>query len=420
MVVVREGYKITELGEIPVEWKIYILEDLTSKIGDGIHATPKYDDNGTIAFINGNNIKGNELYIPIDNKKISESEYRKYKQYINETSILISINGTIGNVGYYSGEKVLLGKSIAYINPIESLNRKFLFYILSSNQIQSYFNKELTGSTIKNLSLKTIRSTLISLPPLREQQKIASILSTVDEQIDDTVQLIEKTKVLKKGLMQQLLTNGIGHTEFKQTELGEIPVAWRIYPLKEIGTFSKGKGIAKKDLSVNGHPCILYGQLYTKYKERIDKIISFTEVEIKNPIVGMKNDLLIPSSGETAIDIATASSLNVDNIYIGGDINLFRPHLKVDSNYLSYQINSVRKRELAKLAQGSSVYHLYASSLEDFKVAIPSLEEQQKIASILSTVDEQIETYEQQRQIYEGLKKGLMQQLLTGKVRVKI
>ena len=134
----------------------------------------------------------------------------------------------------------------------------------------------------------------------------------------------------------------------------------------------------------------------------------------------MKNDLLIPSSGETAIDIATASSLNVNNVYIGGDINLFTPSKEVDSNFLSFQINSIRKSELAKLAQGSSVYHLYASALEDFKVILPSLQEQKQIVHILSTVDNQIKIYEQEMEKYETLKKGLMQQLLTGKTRVEI
>jgi type I restriction enzyme, S subunit len=200
---------------------------------------------------------------------------------------------------------------------------------------------------------------------------------------------------------------------YKITELGETPNDWEVKALGELGEFTKGKGIAKSDISNYGVKCILYGQLYTTYKQRIRKVNTLTNCKINNPTIGQKNDLLIPSSGETAIDIATASALNVDNVYIGGDINLFRPLSEVNSNYLSYQISFLRKNDLAKLAQGSTVYHLYAPSLKKFKVLIPPIKEQQKIVDILSTVDEQLEQTDQLIEKTKELKKGLMQKLLT-------
>lgn len=200
---------------------------------------------------------------------------------------------------------------------------------------------------------------------------------------------------------------------YKMTELGKIPVDWEIKKLKEIGTFSKGKGIAKKDLTESGHLCILYGELYTTYAETITDVVSRTMIDPQKSVIGTRNDVLIPSSGETAIDIATASSLCVDNVLIGGDINLFRPDKSILGSYISYSINSVMKVDLAKLAQGSSVYHLYASSLSEFNVILPSLPEQQKIVEILSTVDEQIENNNQLIAKTNELKKGLMWQLLT-------
>lgn len=200
---------------------------------------------------------------------------------------------------------------------------------------------------------------------------------------------------------------------YKMTELGEIPIEWKVEKFRDLGTFKKGKGIAKKDLSDFGNQCILYGHLYTKYKEIIKKVDSFTNISPKNSVIGKVNDLLIPSSGETAIDIAISSALTVNNVLIGGDINLFTPSNEIDSRFLSYQINSIRKKDMAKLAQGSSVYHLYAPSLENFLLAIPSFREQQKIAEILSTVDTQIEQTEQMIEQTKELKHGLMQQLLT-------
>lgn len=200
---------------------------------------------------------------------------------------------------------------------------------------------------------------------------------------------------------------------YKMTELGEIPVEWQMKKFKDLGTFKKGKGIAKKDLTDFGNQCILYGHLYTKYKEIIKKVNSFTNISPKDSVIGKTNDLLIPSSGETAIDIAISSALTVNNVLIGGDINLFTPSNDIDSRFLSYQINSIRKKDMAKLAQGSSVYHLYAPNLENFLIVIPSFREQQKIADILSTVDTQIEQTEQMIEQTKELKHGLMQQLLT-------
>lgn len=200
---------------------------------------------------------------------------------------------------------------------------------------------------------------------------------------------------------------------YKMTELGEIPVEWEVKKLGELGSFSKGKGIAKKDLTESGHLCILYGELYTKYLDTINEVVSRTIIEPPKSILGKQNDVLIPSSGETPIDIATASALNVDDVLLGGDINIFRPNKDIIGSYISYSINSVRKTDLAKLAQGSSVYHLYSSSLSEFDVFVPPLKEQQKIAEILTTIDKQIENTDQLIEKTKELKKGLMQQLLA-------
>jgi len=200
---------------------------------------------------------------------------------------------------------------------------------------------------------------------------------------------------------------------YKITGLGEIPIDWELKKLGDIGVFSKGKGIAKKDLTELGHLCILYGELYTKYKDTINDVVSRTTIEPSKSVIGNYNDVLIPSSGETPFDIATASALNVNNVLIGGDINLFRPNKDILGSFISYSINSVRKTDLAKLAQGSSVYHLYSSSLSEFNVLVPALKEQQKIVEILSTVDEQIKNTDQLIRKTKEFKKGLMQQLLT-------
>ena len=173
---------------------------------------------------------------------------------------------------------------------------------------------------------------------------------------------------------------------------------WKECELKDIAIFSKGAGISKDQLSETGESCILYGELYTKYKsEVISNVISKTDIENSNLVWSKANDVIIPSSGETAIDISTARCVPYDNILLGGDLNIIRMKDQ-DGRFFSYQLNGVRKLDIAQIAQGVSVVHLYGESL---KVRYPSKSEQEKISSLLSVLDERIET---QNRIIEDLK----------------
>ena len=177
---------------------------------------------------------------------------------------------------------------------------------------------------------------------------------------------------------------------------------WKEEQLDSIATLSKGIGISKEQLSEDGEPCILYGELYTKYKSEIIK-----QVESKTDINGSKlkrskaNDVIIPCSGETAVDIATARCVPFDNILFGGDLNVISLH-QYDGAFMSYQLNGKRKYDIARVAQGVSVVHLYGEHLKAIKTYNPSLPEQQKIAELLSLIDERIAT---QNKIIEDLKK---------------
>lgn len=177
---------------------------------------------------------------------------------------------------------------------------------------------------------------------------------------------------------------------------------WKEERLDEIADLSKGVGISKEQLSEDGEPCILYGELYTKYKsEIIRKVISKTNIESSNLKRSKRNDVIIPCSGETAIDIAVARCIPFDNILLGGDLNIIRLH-KDDGAFMAYQLNGKRKIDIAKLAQGVSVVHLYGENLKSIKTYNPCLQEQQKIVKLLSMFDERIEA---QNKIIEDLKK---------------
>lgn len=206
----QEGEKVPKLRfkefEKDGEWNEKSLDNLTTKISDGIHSTPNYTDPEDYYFINGNNLINGNIWIDEKTKKVSKEEYIKHKRDLNDSTILLSINGTIGNIAEYNNEKVILGKSACYINVHKTkADKTFIIYFIQTDLIKKYFELELTGSTIKNLSLKTIKEAIIKIPyNPKEQQKIANTLSSLDNLIKEQSNKIEQLKSHKKGLMQGL------------------------------------------------------------------------------------------------------------------------------------------------------------------------------------------------------------------------
>ncbi len=177
---------------------------------------------------------------------------------------------------------------------------------------------------------------------------------------------------------------------------------WGKDSLMNIASIFKGSGISKEQLSDSGLPCILYGELYTKYKsEVITDIYSKTDIETKGLVSSKANDVIIPCSGEAAIEIATARCVPMSNILLGGDLNIIRLNGH-DGRFFAYQLNGKRKIDIAKVAQGVSVVHLYGEHLKKINVAYPSFAEQNKIAQLLSLIDKRIVS---QNKIIEDLKK---------------
>ena len=174
----------------------------------------------------------------------------------------------------------------------------------------------------------------------------------------------------------------------------------------------KGNGISKEQLTDTGEPCILYGELYTKYKsEVISDIFSKTDIDTRKLVKSKANDVIIPCSGETAVDIATARCVPYDNILLGGDLNIIRLY-DCDGSFMSYQLNGKRKYDIAKVAQGVSVVHLYGDHLKGVKTYNPCLEEQKKIAKLLSLLDERITTQNKIIDKLQSLIKGIAQKIV--------
>ncbi len=160
------------LGEVPEHWEVPKLIHQTLKIGDGLHSTPQYHDNTGYYFVNGNNLVNGQIIVGTTSKEVPEDEYKKHYIYLDKSSVLLSINGTIGNVARYNNEKVILGKSAAYMNCADSLLPEYLMLYLQSSQAHYYFNLEATGTTIFNLSLNSIRQMRVCVPSMQEQSII--------------------------------------------------------------------------------------------------------------------------------------------------------------------------------------------------------------------------------------------------------
>jgi type I restriction enzyme, S subunit len=203
-----------------------------------------------------------------------------------------------------------------------------------------------------------------------------------------------------------------------QLRFPEFSGSWEKKKLGDIAKFSKGKGISKSDISENGIlECIRYGELYTHYGERINHIISKTDADKSGLVLSHENDVIIPASGESQIDIAKASCVQIKGVALGGDLNIIRtPN---DGLFLSYYLNSSKKNDIAKLAQGISVVHLYSSQLSLLNLNLPSLPEQTKVASFLTAVDDKLQALKKKKEALERYKKGMMQKLFAQEIRFK-
>lgn len=188
---------------------------------------------------------------------------------------------------------------------------------------------------------------------------------------------------------------------------------WKQYTIDEIAKIEKGSGISKDQLSEDGEECILYGELYTKYKsEIINDIFSKTSIDSSKLTRSKENDVIIPCSGESAEDIATARCVSKDGILLGGDLNIIRFEGQ-DGAFMSYQLNGRRKYDIARVAQGVSVVHLYPDHLKSVKINVPQIEEQRKIVRLLSLIDERIATQNKIIDNLQSLIKGLRDKIFT-------
>lgn len=269
-------------------------------------------------------------------------------------------------------------------------------------------------SSIPQINNKHIIPYKIVVPPLEEQRKIAEVLGVWDEAIEKQTQLIEKLALRKRGLMQRLLSAKLRLPGFSEP--------WQKVKLGKIGKFDKGYGVPKESIRNTGNKAITYGEIYTKHDFVIKKFTSYIDDETAAASKKItQGAILFTGSGETLEDIGKCVAfIDNDIAYAGGDIIIFNPSIELNSLVLSYCLNSAPvNAQKATYGQGHSVVHIYQKDLAKLEVTIPSFSEQNAIAEVLTAADREIELTKERLERLRHQKRGLMQQLLSGKKRVK-
>ncbi len=404
---VKPGYKLTEVGVIPVDWDASKIYTCCSKITDGTHDTPKPVETG-IPFLTAIHVKDNWIDFASSLFLTSTDHadiFRRCNPEKNDV-LMVNIGAGVATTALVTVDYEFSLKNVALLKPaFKIITGPFLNYSLA--QRKAKIIKDLSfGGAQPFLSLKQIGEILIPLPPSStEQEAIAEALSDADAHIESLEQLITKKRQIKQGAMQDLLNPLDG---------------WKKVKLGSLGVFLKGSGV-KKDESMSGNiPCIRYGEIYTKHKYYIKAFDSWISPEVAATAKRIKSgDILFAGSGETKEEIGKCVAF-VGNIeaYAGGDIVIFRPN-NANSLFLGCYLNTESvNRQKASRGQGDAVVHIGSNALADIDLIIPPVEEQAVIAAVLFDMDAEIGVLEAKLEKALQLKRGMMHNLLTGKIRL--
>jgi len=442
----KPGYQLTKLGWIPEDWEVTSLEKLVDPqrpISYGIVQTGKPVENGikcirVIDLVEGQ-IDPSKLITT--SQKISDSYKRTILQ---EEDVIIALRGKIGQLGIVSkdlsGANLTRGVALLAATKVE---KNYLKHQLSSPLTKKRLERNLNGSALKELSIGVLRKFNIPLPTNGlEQQKIATILSSWDKAIQKQEALIAKKQKLKKGLMQQLLTGKLRFPEFvkstktKETKLGEIPEDWELLTVSKLFKFLPTNSFSRAQMnheySYDSVFNIHYGDIHATYDhvlldlDKNDTLVPVLENDLKyNQDAYLKDgDLIVADASEDYKGVGDCIELkNVRGRKVLSGLHTIALRDltgRTVDGFRAYCLkNSPVAKNLMKLATGSKVYGISKASISRLEILLPSKEEQQKIASVLIEADQEIEKLRQQLEELKTQKKGLMQQLLTGQIRVK-
>lgn len=404
---VREGYKKTKIGIIPEGWEVKKIEECFEVIMGQSPSSTSYNEEGKgLLLVQGNaDMKNNKINPRVYTSEITKESYPK--------DILMTVRAPVGDV-YISDIHSCIGRGICAIRNAN----KYLYYYLSN--YKNKWNRLAQGSTFTAITAKEVEKLNIPIPPPKEQEKIVEILSYYDDIIEQQELLIEKEKEFKKGMIQKVFSQEI---RFKDDNEKDYP-QWKEKRLKDIGSAYNGlTGKTSKDFG-KGKKFITYKNIYdnTKIDMKILELVEVRSTEKQNKVE--YGDIFFTTSSETPNEVGYSSVLLdeiQEEIYLNSFCFGFRLEDKKKNfpEFFRYLLRNMKfRKKIFILAQGSTRFNLSKLELLNIKIKLPTESEQQKIANFLSNIDNKIELLEKKLDLLKSEKKGIMQRLITGEIRV--
>lgn len=354
-----------------------------------------------------NDLHNNGIYPVYQNTDYPMGYYTKFNVLSNNPFVIVG--GSAGLIGFCH-TNFWAADDCVYFGDNPIINKSFLYNNLVFHKTE--IKRNVRGASVPRLDRETLRKLPISMPSLLEQQAIASYFTSLDSQISAATSRLASLKQMKAASLQAMFPQEgetVPKIRFKGFE-GE----WKKVKLGDIAKFSKGQGYSKSDLKETGHPIILYGRMYTKYQFAIDEVDTFANLKDAS-ILSEGNEIIMPASGETPEDIACASAVLAKDIILGGDLNIMHFDLtKFSTPYIALVITySKTHQDLSKCAQGKSVVHLHNGAISKAIISLPSLAEQQAIASYFTSLDHQISLQSQRLEKLKQIKSACLDKMFV-------
>jgi len=404
---------------VPNDWIPLNVADVTVEHKQGYYTSDKYNHDG-VRLVRITDLQNPRIvYSEMPRINVDDKTFEQFK--VNKGDFLIARSGAIGRYGIVTEDIPCIFGSyiIRFRFDTTIVDNDFMGLVFQSHSTQRQLQQFTQGASNQNINANNIKKITFIVPKnINEQHKIASILSKVDEHISHTEAIIEKTEELKKGLMQQLLTKGIGHTKFKKTEIGEIPEEWDVVKLRDISLNLLGGGTpstANNEYWDGSIPWMTSAHINGRYVRHGQKYITQKGLEQSSTkLVPKDNVLFVTRVGVGKI------AINLIDIAISQDITgIIIDKEKANVGFIYWKLLDVA-RKIVSLSQGSTIKGILKNDLANQNIALPPLSEQTRIANMLMNIETNIEQNQTYLSHLQELKKGLMQDLLTGKVRVTV
>lgn len=429
-------FKPSEIGPLPAEWDVKPFSECFTLMRNNTYARESMTDlPGTVANVHYGDVL--IKYGPVLDFKKDDVPYLKpgvppNKDILKDGDLIFADTAedeTAGKAVEVQGvhpRLAVAGLHTVACRPHDGIfTPRYLGYYINSAAYHNQLLPLMTGTKVTSVSRAGFVSTSVAIPPKPEQEKIAEALSDVDELLAAMTTLIEKKRAIKQGTMQELLGmrhDGFGMRNEPIRRLAGFSGKWVEKRLGNLGKFSKGSGISRAQANTGDIPAVRYGELYTAHQDYIKTFQSFVSEEVARASTRLRRgDIVFACSGETKEEIGKNAAFIGDEVaYAGGDLIIFSPTDGYDSLFLSFELNTpFCALQKAAAGQGDAVVHIRQNALAKLVVCTPpTLAEQKAIAAVLSDMDVEIAALEAKRAKYERIKQGMMQELLTGKVRL--